>query len=83
MERDKRFQHAQYLIGFLHNYGMLEPDSQEVSICCSGSVRIRTYALVLASASQFLRKVLLENADEEFCLVLPDLDPDHLDIFLR
>ena len=86
MEDYKRFQHAQYLIGFMNNYSLLRPDSQEVTISCREHVQVRTYALTLACVSEFLRKILSEivaSQEEDFCIVIPDLDPNHLNIFLR
>ncbi len=86
MEGDKRFQHAQYLIGFMNNYSLIQPESQEVTILCRGGVRIRTYVIILASVSEFLRKVLSEFSnfsDEDPSIVVPDLDPNHLNIFSR
>jgi hypothetical protein len=86
MERDKRYQHAQYLIGFMNNYSLVNPDSQEVTICCRENVKIRTYLITLVSVSDFVRKILSESSnyfDEEVSLIVPDLDPDHLETFFR
>lgn len=84
MEREKKYQHAQYLIGFLNNYSIQNPESQEVVISC-GDVRIRTYSIILASASDFVRKLLLQLGDSEgdVVIIIPDLDPNSLETFLR
>ena len=86
MEEDKKYQHAQYLIGFMNNYCQHHPDSQEVYVSC-GKVRIRTYLIILVSVSEFFRKLMSESdscQDEDgICLIVPDLDPNHLETFLR
>ena len=74
---------------FLKTFVIFFTGSQEVIISCNAGIQISTHLIGLVSISDFVRKILSESSDsltltaDDALLIIPHLDPNHLEIFLR